>query len=116
MGLQPQLLDTVLYNLFTSIGWDSLDSCEEPQMLLYCHQIEYRVMLWTISDQLSGLTKLFQHVIASNRDLTTRWHDISGQTLESGRFAGSIDTKQSETLAVVNTKPDALNSEEWLSK
>ena len=78
MGLQPQLLDAVLYNLLTPIGWDSLYSCEEPQMLLNSHQVENCVMLWTVANQLSCFAKLSQHIVASDRDIATRWHDISG--------------------------------------
>lgn len=58
MGLQPQLLDAVLYNLLTPIGWDSLNSREEPQMLLNSHQVENRVMLWTVANQLPCFAKL----------------------------------------------------------
>ena len=116
MLFEPQLLDAVLYDLITSVSWYSLDSCEEPQMLLDGHQIENRVVLRTVSDQLSGFAKLSQYAVASDRDITTRWHDIPSQTLECCRFAGSIDTKQRKTLTVVNTKANAFDCEEWLSK
>ena len=73
-------------------------------------------MLWAISNQSPGLSKLFNHVVAGDGDITTGRQDIARQALESRRFACSVDPKQCETLAAIKTKTDVLDGQERLSK
>ena len=83
-------------------------------MLFDCHQMEDSILLRTVADEASGIFEVFKHAVALDSDLTTCRHDISGQALECGRLASSIDTEKSEALATLDSKGDFLDCRDRL--
>jgi len=62
---------------------------------------------------------LLLDVKALDSDLASRGRDFTCQTLESGRLAGTVDTKQGEALTVVKAETSLTHShnrliEGWL--
>ena len=104
MVLQVQLLDSLLNHTTDLVGSDALDQSIELDSLLDSELREDCIILRAVADKLSGVLELFLDIVALNSDLTSCWSDLSGQTLESGRLAGTIDTEQGKALTVVKTE------------
>ena len=73
-------------------------------------------MLWTIAYQLACLVELIDDIIANDTHLTIRRSYIPRQTLKCGRFTGSINSQERETLSEIEPKGDVLNSNKRLTE
>ena len=91
MVLQVQVADGFLDDWFDLIGPDALHEGVELDRLLNCQSWEDSIMLRAVADELTRILELFLDVVALNCDLASRWRDVSSQTLEGGRLAGTVD-------------------------
>lgn len=73
-------------------------------------------MLWAIAYQLASLIELIDNVIADDTHLTIRGSYIPRQTLECGRFAGTIHSQERETLTKIQPEGDVLYSDKRLTE
>ena len=90
--------------------WHALYLCVEPKVFFDSKHWEKRIILWTISNKFTRFLEIFLHVIARNSYLTSGWNCVLGETLESGRLASTINTKESKALTIVKTKGNFLDS------
>ena len=102
--------------MLSPVGGDPLNLGVEPKVFFNRQQGEDRVFLGAVANQLAGLCEVGGHAVACNLDFASSWHDLSRQALEGGRFAGSVDAKQGEALAVVKAEGDVLNGKRRLSE
>lgn len=113
---QVQLFDSLLDNIVLHGLRNALDSRVEPQVLFHSHQIEDSVLLRAVADQLSSLLELSRDVVTGHGDGAGGRLSVSGQTLESGRLTGTVNTEESETLTVVQAEADSFYSQEGRTK
>lgn len=110
MFIQIEFVQRLLNNLRSHIGWNSPQLCVEPQMFLTGKQVENCIMLGTVANQFTSLIELTLHVIALNCNLTSRRNNICCQTFECRRFTSTVDSEESEALAVIKSEINTFNS------
>ena len=109
MVLQVQVTDGLLDDRSDLVGSNALHEGVELDRLLNRQCREDSIMLWAVADQVTSFCELLLDVVALNGDLASRRRDVSSQTLESCRLAGTIDTEQSEALTVVEAEGSLLD-------
>ena len=92
------------------VSSQTLEQAVVFESLLNCHVGEDCIILRAVSNQLSSLIELILNIKALDGDFSLSWIDFSGQTLESGRFTGTIDSQQSKALSIVKSKGRFVDS------
>ena len=84
MVLQVQISDGLLNDGLDLMSSDALNKRVELDCLLYRHLREDSVVLWAVSDQLSGLLEIFLDVVALNCYLSSSRGRVPRQAFERG--------------------------------
>ena len=107
--LQVQVTDGLLEDTTNLVGSNTLDEGIELDGFLDSEFREDSIVLRAIADKLSSILELCLDVEALDGDLTGGRCDVSGQTLEGGRLASSIDSEKGETFTVIEAERGALD-------
>ena len=89
---------------------DPLDPRKQVQVFNYCQLLEDCVVLRAVANLFAGETKPSLDIPAANRYSTSSGHCVIGQTLEDCSLTSAIDTKQCETLALVKSETQVIDS------
>ena len=84
-------------------------------MLFYCKLIKHYILLRAVTYKLPHFRELSLDIVVSNTHRASCRDNVISQTFESCRFTRTIHSKQSETIAMVQTERSPVYSYDLLT-